>query len=700
MKAVLVSFLMLLPAALFATTDTIQTAGFAFSPAVDTVTTADTINFILGSTIHNAVEVAQSTWNADGITPLAGGFSVPFGGGKVANLPLGTHYYVCQNHASLGMKGILVVVSAAPPPPPALNSLTVRKFVDQDGDFNTMGDQILKSWNLSLYHDSVSVSTLIKSENSSSFTVDSLPAGTYIATEADSAGWSHLTVNVDGFSQGSVTSGQYTIVITGSTESHVIDFVNYAPHTIININFSFSPDSLVVLQGSTVHFVLETMHDAREVSAATWAADDTVSNGGFEVPFGGGDIILSDTGTHYYVCIVHASIGMKGRIIVKPVGSTITLSTFYNSDWNLVSLPLQPNDNTVSVLYPSAVSKAFSYEGSYVPNTTVAPGLGYWLKFPDTATVTLTGLSIVGDSMAVARGWNMIGSISSPLPMASVSSAPPGIISSLLYGYNGSYFPTDTIEPGFGYWLRVDQAGNLIVGSNSNVPLASDFTKQVQRNAACLTLTDAAGHQRTLYMVDNRERVPRLEQFRPLPPPPPAGIFDVRFGSGGQIETIVPSDHRTYPIELSSVAYPLTIRWAGQALRRQIALLVDGVRIGLDGFAPIVLDVPVHTIALAQSSGSPGAAGYRLDPAFPNPCNPSTIVRYALPAESRVALRVYNLLGQLIATLADGVEGAGEKSIVWTTAGNGSGVYFVKLEAVPTAGGAPFSRVVKVLVQK
>jgi hypothetical protein len=61
--------------------------------------------------IHNAVEVSQATWDANVNTPLAGGFSVPFGGGEVlpAQLPAGTHYYVCTPHAGAGMKGIIIV---------------------------------------------------------------------------------------------------------------------------------------------------------------------------------------------------------------------------------------------------------------------------------------------------------------------------------------------------------------------------------------------------------------------------------------------------------------------------------------------------------------------------------------------------------------------------------------------------------------
>jgi plastocyanin len=88
----------------------ITNVGFAFSPATLTIQSGDNVSFVLEA-MHNAVEVSKSTWDANGTTPLAGGFSVAFGGGEVlpAQLPDGTHWYVCTTHAAVGMKGIIIV---------------------------------------------------------------------------------------------------------------------------------------------------------------------------------------------------------------------------------------------------------------------------------------------------------------------------------------------------------------------------------------------------------------------------------------------------------------------------------------------------------------------------------------------------------------------------------------------------------------
>jgi plastocyanin len=111
MKKLIISFLLLsFGTAVYCTTWQITNSGFTFSPATVTIITGDDVNFSLAS-IHNVVEVSQSTWTADGNTPLPGGFSLPFGGGLLssAQLTVGTHWYVCSPHASMGMKGIIIV---------------------------------------------------------------------------------------------------------------------------------------------------------------------------------------------------------------------------------------------------------------------------------------------------------------------------------------------------------------------------------------------------------------------------------------------------------------------------------------------------------------------------------------------------------------------------------------------------------------
>jgi plastocyanin len=688
----LVVLVMLLPATLsMATTHTISFINFPsfqFVPANITISLGDTIQFSL-SAMHNAAEVSFATWQANGVTSN-GGFSVPFGGGSLVLQQMGTYYYVCQNHGPFGMKGIITVDSAQ-------NSLTIMSSIDQDGNIVTTGDRILKNWNLKLYKDSINSGIVIDSVLAgNTLTVNALPPGTYVAAEDDSIDWQHRSVHIDGISQGTTTVNHWSITVT-SGESHTIEFINYAPHTIINSGLTFTPESLAVNTGDKINFVLEIFHEAREVSEATWLANDTTSNGGFEVPDGGGSIILTQTGIHYYVCKHHVSLGMKGKIIVFPPPVVVKMLP----GWNMVSIPVLTPVNYTSTLFPTAISSAFSYQGSYTQQTILTMGLGYWLKFNDSPAVSINGFTVLSDTVDVQNGWNMVGSISDPLAKTTVTSLPPGIINSNFFGFNGAYYSADTLRPGLGYWVKVNQLGKLILSSGPAAGHSLIGSDVVRREASMIIIRDAVGNEQTLYVIHRDAETPATKFFSELPPLPPQGAFDVRFVSGRQLEMIDANASTDFPIQISSAVYPLNVRWNVFSQQHFLTLLIDGSRRPLSESGMMSIVTAPHVLFLGVSPGSVLPKAYTLHPAYPNPFNPSTIIRYDLPVESNVRIRVYNVLGQLVATPIDRVQNAGEKSISWNAERNGSGIYFIRLDAVSTAeNGRSFSQISKVVLQK
>jgi len=70
-----------------------------------------------------------------------------------------------------------------------------------------------------------------------------------------------------------------------------------------------------------------------------------------------------------------------------------------------------------------------------------------------------------------------------------------------------------------------------------------------------------------------------------------------------------------------------------------------------------------------------------LYPAFPNPFNSSTIIRYELPQSSFVSLHVYNPTGQIIAVLQEGNARKGAYSISWNAGNLPSGLYYISLNS-------------------
>ncbi|HSD62762.1 MAG TPA: plastocyanin/azurin family copper-binding protein [Ignavibacteriaceae bacterium] len=80
------------------------------------------------------------------------------------------------------------------------------------------------------------------------------------------------------------------------------------------------------------------------------------------------------------------------------------------------------------------------------------------------------------------------------------------------------------------------------------------------------------------------------------------------------------------------------------------------------------------------------ASKFNLEQNYPNPFNPSTIISYTLNNPGFVSLKVYNSIGQEVATLVNENQSAGAHSIVFNTAENlntgslASGVYYYKLK--------------------
>jgi hypothetical protein len=84
----------------------------------------------------------------------------------------------------------------------------------------------------------------------------------------------------------------------------------------------------------------------------------------------------------------------------------------------------------------------------------------------------------------------------------------------------------------------------------------------------------------------------------------------------------------------------------------------------------------------------PGAVPdrFELSQNYPNPFNPQTHICYQLPHAEQVTLMIYNVMGQAVCRLVDGMQGAGEHEVVWDgldRAGRAvsSGIYFYQLTA-------------------
>ncbi len=164
-----------------------------------------------------------------------------------------------------------------------------------------------------------------------------------------------------------------------------------------------------------------------------------------------------------------------GKLGANPVPQSLEQLVSLHSGWNLVSNPTVSSDDSVDHLFQGSSGIAIGYgAGGYQVTPTMPPGNGYWLKYPASTQVSISGSSFYLDSIAVIQGWNIIGSVSTSFSTAAITSVPPGMITSRFFGYNGSYYTTSTIDPGSGYWVKVAQSGKLVLSAlGSAVPEAN-----------------------------------------------------------------------------------------------------------------------------------------------------------------------------------------------------------------------------------
>lgn len=99
-------------------------------------------------------------------------------------------------------------------------------------------------------------------------------------------------------------------------------------HTIVATDFEFTPELLHIAPADTVWIHLNPGHSFREVTGSAWIDNETTPVGAFDFgPFDVTDsshflVLTSPHDTLYYICVPHASMGMKGRIVVDdaPIG--------------------------------------------------------------------------------------------------------------------------------------------------------------------------------------------------------------------------------------------------------------------------------------------------------------------------------------------------------------------------------------------
>jgi hypothetical protein len=345
---------------------------------------------------------------------------------------------------------------------------------------------------------------------------------------------------------------------------------------------------------------------------------------------------------------------------------------------NLMSFSLLPEDNSVGNVLSNYNIMSIAGEGEAALNTangwvgsltTILYENGYWLQINETDMLTFTGIPIQSNQLYELHMGNNL--ISYPLSeCGNIDEVLPDEIEGCIYAIAGegvAALNTDAgwvgslteLCPNDGYWFVSD--------------CEIDFTYDEPQSLARKTELSPSPYpyrqssMQAFYFIESVENIEIGDWILSFNGDK---VIGAREWQGSIIDVPVMgadgSDFTAGYIQTGSIP--------------TFKLLKDGMLINLKGDIPAFENNQLYmVVSLSEEIALPET--FSLDRAYPNPFNPVTTLRFALPIEAQISLTVYNLQGREIISLVNGNMEAGYHSVVWNADNNASGMYFVKMVA-------------------
>ncbi len=354
----------------------------------------------------------------------------------------------------------------------------------------------------------------------------------------------------------------------------------------------------------------------------------------------------------------------------------------YTNGWNLIGLPINESDLNFLDIFPNAIDETlYLFDTNYILTQTLNQGNGYWLRFSDSGSETVVGDPITSLTIDINENWNLISGLSVPTLFNEIIDNENILIPGTLFGFLNSYFQSDYIVPGGGFWVRSISDGEIVL-SNAGSSSSKYQSNHVFSQANKLVFKNSLGTIQTLYFgeaLDNQD-----ELSFGLPPQPPKGlnVFDVRFVGdffasrlGGEIGLI----NSNFPISVESEIVDKsewTLVFPDQEQRETI-----------NKDTHYTIDLNSSHLILLRNNYSDLPEIFDIS-SFPNPFNSTTHIQFSLHQSSYISLTVFDIQGKQVIELIspNKIYSIGNHSISWNGKNKNneilsSGVYFLALDA-------------------
>ncbi len=396
----------------------------------------------------------------------------------------------------------------------------------------------------------------------------------------------------------------------------------------------------------------------------------------FEIPLDGNNdgtflVPIPNNQLSYLGLCVAVVSGNTGPTFTYSISEQTSFSTSvnYNAGWNILSIPINLSNMSFNNIFPEAASFAYYFDNGYQIASTAELGKGYWLKFNSAVSKNLVGTPQSSVTINVKSGWNIIGPLHQSIPTSSVSTNPPGIISSLFYSYNNGYQTATTLEKGKGYWVKVSSNGTMTIPSTfakeeSNVDIAD-----ILNNLSKINVIDSKGQKSELYITKIILNIPS-----DLPPAPPSNVFDVRFSDDQLIKSLA---EKEFLIDINGAEYPVMIRFENVDYPITIINPVTEEILNSGQINEFILtNQSINKIKLVVENLP---QEFKLFQNFPNPFNPVTNINFVLDKPGMISLKIYNALGEEVSELINEELSSGFHNVKFDASNLPAGIYFARL---------------------
>jgi len=379
-------------------------------------------------------------------------------------------------------------------------------------------------------------------------------------------------------------------------------------------------------------------------------------------------------------------IGKPGARTFRVNSPPELLSRTYMDGWNLVGLPSITGHSHFTQIFPYANDRSlYTFNGVYEEVQTMIPGKGYWLKMQHESDVSFSGLPINDITLQLTEGWNLISGPLQDIPVGDLSDTDDILIPGTFYTYDQGYVPANNLKAGIGYWVRTGKSGTISLTISDAPTLPGDAADIISGYEIVI---ESGNSTSSLYFGAFVSDPDADQRMFSLPPLPPRGVFDARLAGDVRL-----TESNIAEVELQrnedSIQVTITSYEVNSELFR-IQLFSNGdltdeilVSAGEQFTLPDNIDFMEATIAEGTTALLDDSlpTSYVLEQNFPNPFNPSTIIRFALPVASHTQLEVFNLTGQRVATILNENVQAGYHVVPFDAEHLASGFYLLRLRA-------------------